>query len=81
MNRSNSLTQAQSLIETILSEMSGLGNISQPQVKFMRWILVAWLGLPVRRSMLNLARFGPYCEKTIRLQMAPPFVLPSLAVC
>jgi hypothetical protein len=70
VNQSNSLAQAQSLIETILGEMSGL---SKPQLKFMRWIFIAWLGLPVRHTMLNLARFGPYCEKTIRLQMARTF--------
>ena len=70
MNNSHSLAQAQSLIETILSEMSGL---SKPHLKFMRWIFIAWLGLPVRHSMLNLARFGPYCEKTIRLHMARTF--------
>jgi hypothetical protein len=67
---SDSLAQAQSLIETILSEMSGLGK---PQLKFMRWIFVAWLGLPVRHSMMNLARFGPYCEKSIRLHFARSF--------
>ena len=75
MNKTDhSLTQAQSLIETILSEME---PISKPQFKFMRWIFVAWLGLPVRHrvrhSMMNLARFGPYCEKTIRLHMARSF--------
>jgi hypothetical protein len=70
---SNSLAQAQSLIETILSEMSGPSKLRQPQFKFMRWIFIAWLGLPVRHTMLNLARFGPYCEKTIRLHMARTF--------
>ena len=67
MNQPDSLTQALGLVETILSEMSGL---SKPRLRFLRWIFGAWLGLPVRRTMSNLARFGPYCDKSIRLQMA-----------
>lgn len=39
----------------------------------MTWLFGAWLGLPVRRTMLNLARFGPYCEKSIRLHLARGF--------
>ena len=67
MHKTNSLTQALSLLETILNEMVGL---SKPRLRFMNWIFSAWLGLPVRHTMTNLARFGPYCEKSIRLQMA-----------
>lgn len=63
MKNNTPLAQIQDLIELILSEMGGL---SKPQLKFMRWIFIAWLGFPVRRNMTNLARFGPYCEKTIR---------------
>ena len=70
MNKPDSLTQAWSLVETILSEMSGL---SKPRLRFLRWIFGAWLGLPVRRTVSNLARFGPYCEKSIRLQRARVF--------
>ena len=70
MNKANSLAQAVGLLETILSEMGGL---SKPRLRFMRWIFGAWLGLPVRRTMMNLARFGPYCEKSIRLHMARGF--------
>ena len=70
MNPSNSLTQALGLIEQILSEVD---ELSKPQMRFMLWIMGAWLGLPVRRNMLNLARFGPYCEKSIRLHMARAF--------
>ena len=70
MNKTNSLTQALSLIETILNETQAL---SKPRRRFMLWMFSVWLGLPVRRTMLNLARFGPYCEKSIRLHMARGF--------
>lgn len=63
MKTKTPLAQIQDLIELILCEMNGL---SKPQLGFMRWIFIAWLGFPVRRNMTNLARFGPYCEKTIR---------------
>ena len=58
------------LIETILSEMGGL---SKPRLQFMRWIFCTWLGLPVRHTMSNLARFGPYCDKSIRLHLERGF--------
>ena len=70
MNKPDSLAQALGLIETILGEMDGL---SKPRLRFLRWIFGVWLGLPVRRTISNLARFGPYCEKSIRLQMARSF--------
>ena len=70
VNKTNSLTQALSLIETILNETQAL---SKPRRRFMLWMFSVWLGLPVRRTMLNLARFGPYCEKSIRLHMARGF--------
>lgn len=73
MNKTNSLTQALSLVETILNEMAGSSKLSKPRLRFVRWVFGAWLGLPVRRTMSNLARFGPYCEKSIRLQMARHF--------
>ena len=41
----------------------------------MQWIFSAWLSLPVRRTFLNLARFGSYCNKSIRLHFAQPFPL------
>lgn len=46
-----------------------MAGLSQPRVRFMRWIFGAWLGLPVRHTMSNLARFGPYCDKSIRIHM------------
>lgn len=55
--------------------MGGLSKprLSKPRLRFMVWIFGAWLGLPVRRTMINLARFGPYCEKSIRLHLARGF--------
>ena len=32
-----------------------------------------WLSLPLRYTMLNLSRFGQYCEKSIRLHMEQSF--------
>lgn len=73
MNTPNSPTQALDLLEAILSEMGRLSKLSKPRLRFMRWLFGAWLGLPVRRTMSNLARFGPYCEKSIRLHLERGF--------
>ena len=70
MNKNNTPAQALSLIEQILGKME---NLSKPRFKFMNWLFGAWLGLPVRHTMINLARFGPYCDKTIRLHSEKPF--------
>lgn len=50
-----------------------MADLSKPRLHFMRWLFGAWLGLPVRRTMLNLARFGPYCDKSLRLQLTRAF--------
>lgn len=47
--------------------------MNKARIAFMLWIFGAWLGLPVRRTFLNLARFGPYCDKTLRLHFARRF--------
>jgi len=66
----NTPAQALSLITNILGKMS---NLNKPRRKFLQWIFGAWLGLPVRHTMLNLARFGPYCDRSVRLHFEKPF--------
>jgi len=70
VDKQNTPAQALSLVESILNKME---TLSKPQFKFMSWIFMAWLGLPVRHTFSNLARFGPYCDKTIRLHFAKAF--------
>ncbi len=42
----------------------------KPQKKFILWLLITWVLLPVRHNFLNLFRYGngEYCEKSIRQQ-------------
>ena len=44
--------------------------MSKPQKKFISWVLITWVMLPVRHNFLNLFRYsnGEYCEKSIRHQ-------------
>lgn len=70
VDKPNTPAQALSLIQSILDKMANLGK---PQFKFMSWIYVVWLGLPTRHTFSNLERFGPYCDKTIRLQFERDF--------
>lgn len=58
------------LVNAILNELS---VTTKPQYKFMISLFEVWLGLPVRYTILNLSRFGNYCEKSIRLHMEQPF--------
>ncbi len=61
---SNAFDKIRNLVSASLQK---LDNISKPQVKFLSTVLELWLGLPVRYTILNLSRFGPYSEKSIRL--------------
>ncbi|PSL17226.1 transposase [Chitinophaga ginsengisoli] len=58
------------LVDAILNELS---VTTKPQYKFMISLFEVWLGLPVRYTILNLSRFGNYCEKSIRLHMEQQF--------
>lgn len=58
------------LVTTSLQELS---VINKPQFKFMMSLFEVWLSLPVRYTILNLNRFGNYCEKSIRLHMERGF--------
>jgi hypothetical protein len=58
------------LVDAILQEIT---VINKTQFKFMRALFEVSLGLPVRYTILNLSRFGSYCEKSIRLHMERRF--------
>jgi hypothetical protein len=70
VDKQNTPAQALSLVMNILDKMPAL---SKPRRSFMQWLFGAWLGLPVRHSMLNLARFGPYCDRSVRLHFEKTF--------
>lgn len=58
------------LLTASLQQIPGL---NKPGFKFLISFFETWLGLPVRYTILNLSRFGHYCEKSIRLQMEREF--------
>jgi hypothetical protein len=75
VDKQDTPAQAIGLVTNILGKMP---NLSKPRVKFMSWLFGAWLGLPVRHTMLNLARFGPYCDRSVRLHFEKSFEFEEL---
>src|SRR6476619_6353287 len=57
----------------VSASLQKLDKISKPRLKFMIAVFELWLSVPVRYTMLNLSRFGAYCEKSIRLHLEQPF--------
>lgn len=70
----NTFSKVKHLVAVILNE---LPLITKPQYKFMISLFEVWLGLPIRYTILNLSRFGHYCEKSIRLHMEREFDFPA----
>lgn len=66
----NAFGKVKHLVDAILNEIL---VTAKPQYKFMISLFEVWLGLPVRYTILNLSRFGNYCEKNIRLHMERKF--------
>jgi hypothetical protein len=61
----------------VIASLQKNGIINKPDFKFMLSLFEVWLSLPVRYTMLNLSRFGNYCEKSIRLHMEKEFDFPG----
>ena len=70
LHSSNACNKISGLVSASLQKLS---NISKPRLKFMIAVFELWLSLPVRYTMLNLSRFGAYCDKSIRLHLEEPF--------
>ena len=74
---SNAFSKIGDLVNASLQK---LPVISKPQFKFFSTVFELWLALPVRYTMLNLARMGGYCEKSIRLHFEKAFDFVSFNV-
>jgi Transposase DDE domain len=67
---SNAFDKISDLVNASLQKLS---DISKPRFKFFSTVFELWLALPVRYTMLNLARLGSYSEKSIRLHFEKLF--------
>ena len=70
LHSTNACNKIGGLVSASIQKMS---NISKVQFKFTVAVFDVWLALPLRYTMLNLSRFGGYCEKSIRLHMEQCF--------
>ncbi len=64
LRSSNAINKIGGLVS---ASLQNLDKISKPRFKFMLAVFDMWLSLPLRYTMLNLSRFGQYCDKSIRL--------------
>jgi len=75
MRQTIAFHKASSFITASVQQTVGM---CKPQKKFISWLLITWVLLPVRHNFLNLFRYGngEYCEKSIRQQFGSkiPFV-------
>jgi hypothetical protein len=74
---SNAFNKIGDLVSASLQKLS---NISKPQFKFFSTVFELWFALPVRYTILNLARMGGYCEKSMRLHFEQIFDFVSFNV-
>lgn len=64
------LNKAESLITAIIAK---IGKTTKPTQKFIRHILILYMGLRGKYNFINMARYGNYAEKTYRNQMEKSF--------
>lgn len=62
-NKRDAFNQAESLIGTILGKING---INKSQKKFIKHILILFMGIRGRYNFLNMARYGTYSEQSYR---------------
>jgi len=67
---SNAFNKIGDLVSASLQKLS---NIGKPRFKFFSTVFELWLALPLRYTILNLARIGGYSEKSIRLHFEKLF--------
>lgn len=66
----NAFDKIKDLVSANLQQMKG---INKARHTFFASLVETWLALPVRYTLLNLGRFGSYCEKSLRLHFQKPF--------
>jgi hypothetical protein len=64
------LNKAESLISAIIAK---IGKTTKPRQKFLRHILILYMGLRGKYNFINMARYGLFTEQTYRNQMSKPF--------
>lgn len=62
--------KAESLINAIIAK---IGKTTKPRQKFIRHILILYMGLRGKYNFINMSRYGLYTEQTYRNQMNKPF--------
>lgn len=62
--------KSEALVSTIIEKISG---ISLPQKKFIKHILLLFMGMRGRYNFLNMARYGEYNEQSYRNNFNEPF--------
>ena len=68
--KDNAFNKIGYLVKTNLEKIE---NLNKPCLKFLSSLFEIWLSLPIRYTILNLSRFGNYCEKSIRLHFEEGF--------
>jgi len=66
----NAFDKIKDLVSANLRQMKG---INKARHTFFASLVETWLALPVRYTLLNLGRFGAYCEKSMRLHFQKAF--------
>ena len=64
------LNKAESLITAIIAK---IGKTTKPRQKFLKHILILYMGLRGKYNFINMARYGLFTEQTYRNQMSKPF--------
>ncbi len=64
------LNKAESLISAIIVK---IGKTTKPTQKFIKHILILYMGLRGKYNFINMARYGSFTEQTYRNQMSKPF--------
>jgi hypothetical protein len=63
------LNKAESLITAIIAK---IGKTTKPRQKFLKHLLILYMGLRGKYNFINMARYGLFTEQTYRNQMSKP---------
>jgi hypothetical protein len=64
------LNKAESLITAIIAK---IGKTTKPREKFLKHLLILYMGLRGKYNFINMSRYGLFTEQTYRNQMSKPF--------
>lgn len=68
--KTGAFKQSETLVSIILEKIT---DIKQPQKKFIKHILILFMGMRGRYNFLNMARYGSYSEQSYRHQFSHSF--------